>query len=576
MVLPSGYGTSKDRASLLLRLAELAEHVQADQVRDEARDLAARVAEGRFFVACLGQFKRGKSTLINALIGEHVLPTGFVPVTAVPTVVRYGEQWSARVRLRDDSWREIEIAALDHYVSEEHNPRNAKGVVGLEVFAPSDLLEPGLCLVDTPGLGSVFVENSATTTAFIPHVDAALIVLGADPPLAGEELALIEALAPQVKSLLIVLNKADRTTEAEREAAGRFALGLLENRLGRAPGPIFEVSASERLDNRGPERDWHRLREALSDLVRNSGWQLVSAACERGLERLGEELLAILNEEREALRRPIEESERRIADLKDAAARAEQSLLEVGFLMIAEQQRISSNLAERHRAFLEAVLPKAMKEFKHEAPGGFGPSYRRRRMHEAQEIARRHVMPWLRSEQECAEQEYRRAIARFVRLGNELLDNLARSGMAELALMPHALDAEAGFRVKSRFSFAELVELSQPASPLRWVADVVLGLAKAHERIEQQARLFLERLLETNSMRVQSDVLNRIEESRNRLEADLRRLLHGVVRTAERALAQAKQKQQAGATAVAEMIDRLGSLEKQIFALRSGGAANLS
>ena len=560
--------TDQDGAASLLHLSELAQRLEADHVRDDALDLAARVAEGRFYVACLGQFKRGKSTLINALIDEQVLPTGFVPVTAVPTVVRYGEHLGARVRLRDDSWRDIEISALDLYVSEEHNPGNAKGVVGVEVFAPSVLLESGLCLVDTPGLGSVFTENSAATAALIPHIDAALIVLGADPPLAGEELALAEAIAPRVENLLVVLNKADRTTDAERSAAGRFARELLEKRLGRPLGPMFEVSAAERLENRGPERDWHSLREALFDLVRNSGRQLVSDACERGLVRLREELLAILAEEREALRRPIEESERRVTGLKEATARAEQSLVDVGFLMMAEQQRIASSLGARHRAFLDATLPQAMHELRDGGPHGFGPAYRRHRMREAQEIARRHVVPWLQDEQEHAEQEYRRGALRFVELGNEVLDKLAQNGITELALMPHALDAESGFRVKSRFSFAELIELAQPASPLRWLADIALGWAGAYGPLDRDARQFLERLLETNATRVQSDVLNRLAESRSRLEADLRRLLCGVVQMAERALAQAREKQQAGAAEVAEAIGRLDRLEQEIHAIQ--------
>ena len=74
----------------LLRLAALGEELGANRVAEDARDLAARVSEGRFYLACIGQFKRGKSTLINALIGEPVLPVGFIPVTAVPTVIRYG------------------------------------------------------------------------------------------------------------------------------------------------------------------------------------------------------------------------------------------------------------------------------------------------------------------------------------------------------------------------------------------------------------------------------------------------------------------------------------------------------
>ena len=157
-----------DGASRLLRLANLGEELGAPYVADDGRALAARVSEGRFYLACIGQFKRGKSTLINALIGEPVLPVGFIPVTAVPTVIRFGAHARAHVQARDGSWLEIAVSDLNQYVSEEHNPENAKGVTGVEVFVPSALLSTGMCLVDTPGLGSVFTGNTAATRPSSP------------------------------------------------------------------------------------------------------------------------------------------------------------------------------------------------------------------------------------------------------------------------------------------------------------------------------------------------------------------------------------------------------------------------
>ena len=115
-----------DGASRLLRLAGLAQELGAEPVAEEARDLAARVSEGRFYVACVGQFKRGKSTLLNALVGHEVVPTGFIPVTAVPTVIRFGDKLHARVRMRDASWRDVAMPDLKEYVTEELNPENKK------------------------------------------------------------------------------------------------------------------------------------------------------------------------------------------------------------------------------------------------------------------------------------------------------------------------------------------------------------------------------------------------------------------------------------------------------------------
>jgi len=121
---------------------------------------------------------------------------------------------------------------------------------------PSSLLASGMCFVDTPGLGSVFTGNTATTQAFIPHIDATLVIVGADPPIAGEELTLVERVGKQVHDLILIINKADRTTDAERAAAVDFTRQILEKRLQRPMGPVFEVSAAERMENRGLLRDW--------------------------------------------------------------------------------------------------------------------------------------------------------------------------------------------------------------------------------------------------------------------------------------------------------------------------------
>src|SRR6202167_5139051 len=279
---PQGLHENSHGESALLRLAELAEQFDAEQVAADARSVAERVSEGRFYVACIGQFKRGKSSVLNALVGDSVLPTGVVPLPAVPTIVRYGRRAAARMRFEAGEWTEIPVKTVDEYVSEEKNPENAKHVAALEIFVPSPQLVTGMCFVDTPGLGSVFTGNTATTQAFIPHIDAALVVIGADPPIGGEELALVEAVGTQVQDLILVINKADRTSDPERAAAVKFTREILEKRLHRPTGEVFEVSAAERMENRGPLRDWERLLASLHDLVEDSGRNLVRAACDRG------------------------------------------------------------------------------------------------------------------------------------------------------------------------------------------------------------------------------------------------------------------------------------------------------
>ncbi|MFZ3214791.1 MAG: dynamin family protein [Candidatus Acidiferrales bacterium] len=558
--------------SSLLRLAEFARGLGSDRVNEDATALAERMGEGRFYVACVGQFKRGKSTLLGALVGNRVLPAGVLPVTAVPTIVRYGPSRSARVRFQGGTWMDISPEDLTHYVSEDRNPENKRGVAGVEVFCPSPLLLRGMCFVDTPGLGSVFTGNTAATQAFVPHIDAAIVVVGADPPISGEELALVEQVGKQVRDVIVVMNKADRTSDEDRRIARSFTAEILAKRLGRPVDCIYEVSAEERLENRGPDRDWRILIAALEKLERESGRCLVRAAAERGLRRLSEELLAVIAEERGALLRPIEESERRMQDLRQTIADASRSLRDLGYLFTAEEHRLSDMFLAQRKQFLAQTLPVVNAEFGEELkklPRAYGPKFRRDAMRTAQLVAERHVRPWLQSEQAAAEEEYRKVAARFVGIGNEFLTKLSAAGMPELARTPSALDAENGFRVPSRFTFEELLRVSLPASPLRYLGDVLLGAIRACAVIERAAREFLDRLMQTNSTRVQSDVVNRSQESRGQLEVEIRKLLHEVSQIAQRALDRARTIWSEGAPAVEAAIARLDGIEHAIEALRA-------
>jgi hypothetical protein len=283
-------------------------------------------------------------------------------------------------------------------------------------------------------------------------------------------------------------------------------------------------------------------------------------------------VLAVISEDRDALLRPIEESEQRIALMKETISEAERSMRELGFLFMAEQHRLSDLFVDRHNQFVRSMWAESEAEFNKELESvrvAFGPSYRRRIMHIAQEISRRKVMPWLKPEQEEGERQYRAVAVRFVEMGDNFLRKLADAGLSELTRMPHALDPEKGFRIRSRFTFEDFIGTAQPPSPLRWLADVFLPLVGAKTLITNDAREFLRHLLEVNSSRVHNDVLNRIQESRDRLEVEIRKLLHEISRIAEQALERARKVKEEGTPAVESAIERLNRIEQDVLALVS-------
>ncbi len=119
--------------------------------REQIAALRDRLAAARLRVLVAGEAKRGKSTLINALIGRPVLPTGVTPLTAVATTVRYGQDPHAQVRFADGHEEKHPLAALGDLVTERGNPRNRRGIAAVTAFTDAPVLADGVELVDAPG-----------------------------------------------------------------------------------------------------------------------------------------------------------------------------------------------------------------------------------------------------------------------------------------------------------------------------------------------------------------------------------------------------------------------------------------
>ena len=556
-------------------LTRLARELGVADVERQAESLGERLTEGRFNVAVLGQFKRGKSSLINALVGTPILPTGIVPVTAVPTVVRHRAHPSARVRLGDREWTDIEPSAVEPYVSEEHNSENRLGVTAIEVGVPSPLLASGMCLVDTPGIGSSLGGNTASTQDFLPHVDVALIVVGVDPPLTGDELSLVESLARFAPAALVVLNKADRFNESDRAVAAAFAERTLAARLGRPVGSVLHVSATERLrqlsngEVSAEVYQWEELCSALSALERESSRFLLRAAHQRGLERLGRRLLAEIDERCSALTRPVEESERRIEQLKLTLADITTRLDELAPLFAAEQARLERVFDQRRSRFLERALGPASADLRSAIvalPPTSGPTMRDASIAIARQSARDWIEPWLVTESSEAEQVYRDGMARLVAHANGFLSRMIELQSSLADRLPAEVSPDAGFRLPSRYYYRDLAPLVQ-GSPLRAALDLVRPERARRAAVCRDALVYLRSLFEMNSTLVQNDLAERVLESRRALEGELRGLLTSVAESAEGALAHARSAYASGAMAVEASLRRLEAARSAIRAV---------
>jgi hypothetical protein len=219
--------------------------------------LRERLVSTRFHLAVLGQFKRGKSTFVNALLRARVSPVAAVPLTAIPTFIA----WASTCRLhvgyldgRPDEEFECDGPdglhdRLSEFITETGNPDNYRRVARVDVYLPADILRGGTVLIDTPGIGSTLKHNTDSALQVLPECDAAIFVMSADPPLTEAEVEYLRRIRDQVVRLFFVLNKVDYLDAAERSQVESFVRQALAKAIGAAePVQLYPLSARHALD----------------------------------------------------------------------------------------------------------------------------------------------------------------------------------------------------------------------------------------------------------------------------------------------------------------------------------------
>jgi GTP-binding protein EngB required for normal cell division len=290
-------------ARVLAKLAEAAELLGVAEAADLATETAGRLQALRLEVAVVGAFKRGKSSLINALVGREVLPVGVLPLTAVPTVLEQGEDGLV-VEFSDGHQEQHRLDQLSRFVTEEANPGNRLGVTRVTARLHTPLLDAGVRLVDTPGVGSVHEHNTRSTDAYLPSLDAAVLVTSADPPISAAERAFLERILAHAVRLFVVLNKADYLAAGDLDRTVAFTERVVRQVLPDWPGPLYPLSARPGV---GDPEGVRRFAADLTRFLREERAAVVTDSARRSAARGLGSLQLALELERRAASLPAEE-----------------------------------------------------------------------------------------------------------------------------------------------------------------------------------------------------------------------------------------------------------------------------
>jgi hypothetical protein len=485
--------------------------------------LSHKLSEQVFNLVAAGQFKRGKSTVINALLGEPLVPAGVVPLTSVITVIQSGRAPAAYATLRYGQKRPIQIAELGEYVTERGNPANMKSVERVVIEHPSPWLADGVRLVDTPGIASVYEHNTDETRKYLPQADAVLFIASVDQPVSRAELDFLRDIRRYAGKIFCLLNKTDYLRPDELQESLAFSVHAIREALGTDDVPVFPVSARLALDGKmGNDAEslsrsgFPAFERALRNFMGQEKTDAWLRSLGRGLERLLTQARFGLDLESKALIEPLDHIEASLALFREEKERAERARADYCVLLEADarallKQSIEPKLEDFKRAQaaeIRAAIERWVGELRRL------PSRKLRAAIEQRKMAaiRAAYDDWLAHEDVEISRAFQRLCTRFWASLQQSVDELMRRSSELFSVDFDRADsaprwtAESGFYYKFWYEPTSLKILSTSA---------VLLLPKliAAPLIAKQAKTTAVELIEVQAGRIRHDLDERLKKS---------------------------------------------------------------
>jgi hypothetical protein len=541
------------------------------------RWLSRKLSEQVFNLVAAGQFKRGKSTVINALLGEPLLPAGVVPLTSVITVIQSGASSAAYATLRSGQERPIEVAELGEYVTERGNPANSKSIERVVIEHPSPWLADGVRLVDTPGIASVYEHNTDETRKYLPQADAVLFIASVDQPVSRAEVDFLRDIRRYAAKVFCLLNKTDYLRPDELRDSLAFSVHAIREALGTGDVPVFAVSAKLALEGKlGNDADslsrsgFPAFERALRNFMAQEKTDAWLRSLGRGLERLLTQARFALDLESKALVDPLDRIEANLALFRQEKERAERARGDYSVLLEADARSLL-------KEDIEAKLEKFKQAQKVDIGGAIDrwvndlrslPSRKLQAALEERKIAaiRAAYDDWLAQEDVEISRAFQRLCARFWASLQQSVDELMRSSSEifsvefDLARAEPRWTSESGFYYKFWYEPTSLKILS---------TSVVLMLPRliAAQLISRRAKTTAVELIEVQAGRIRHDLDERLKKSVQDAQRQMLRQIDATIGGIETAIEDGVSLRLRSAEQVASRSAQLQSARREIAAL---------
>ena len=240
-------------AAALLKASELESRLTGRDESPEFKEKMRLMGAGVFRLVVMGEIKKGKSSFINALLNrKELVPTSSNVATSTIFKIRYGKEVAYKVYFAGESGKAVLPIGpedLPKFGTEDGNPGNEKQVDFIEVSCPSPILESGIVIIDTPGLGGLFKEHKKIAYQYVPKADAVFFVTDSvESPIGELETEYLKDVTAITKHVYFVQTKSCSVDEEAANTRKRNNLEILSRALGcdGSKLPYFMVDSAAR------------------------------------------------------------------------------------------------------------------------------------------------------------------------------------------------------------------------------------------------------------------------------------------------------------------------------------------
>jgi GTPase SAR1 family protein len=548
-------------------------------------ELREKVQTNTFNLVVVGQFKRGKTSLINALLGAEILPVAVVPLTSIVTIMTYGEALRIRVYFNDGRVTEIRPESLPEYVTEKGNPKNIKEVKEVVITYPSSYLKDGVRLIDTPGVGSIYQHNTDVAYQYLPKSDAALFLLSVDQPVSKAELDFLKDVKEYSNRIFFLLNKADYLTEKDLNESIEFSKNVIKEAMD-IDVKIFPVSARLALEGKktGSEEllmksKLPQFSEVLNRFLMEEKGKILILSVANNLLRLLSQARFELELELKSLTAPLEELMTKIKAFEDKKREVLLEKNDFEILFEGETKKLLRNILdedlERFKKELVPQVSSNLENFFNE--NKFLSLKELHRAMEQQVIkeVKEAFNAWRVIEDERLAKAFESICKRFILKIQDIVDELLRFS-SELFQIPfEAIKAEALWSVKSGFYYKfkdEPVGLEMLAGTLTLALPKFIG----EKIILKKMKEYMLQVIDVQSGRVRYDFAERLDKSKLDFRWEMLQKIDATIEGIETAIKKGMSKREMGEKEVEERkriihetMQKLDSLKERLNRIKT-------